>query len=73
VHDPVGCLNNPDVTIGLTEDEFKAIGGSEDKATKKLQDSALRKIILFGKTLRARIDTQCKINEEHDRLHSAEE
>jgi hypothetical protein len=55
---PVSCVGQPQVSIGLTQDEAESI-----------KQSAKKKIVIFAKTLRARIDAQCKINTEHDRLH----
>ena len=61
VHAPVGCEGQSKVSLGLTQDEY-------DGTSKTVLD----KITIFAKALRARIDTQCKINSEHDRLHSGE-
>ena len=59
VHAPVKCLGQPAVSIGLTQSEY-------DDTSKEVLD----KMVIFAKTLRARIDAQCEINAEHDRLHS---
>ena len=61
VHAPVGCEGQPKVSLGLTQEE-------DDDTSKAVLD----KITIFAKTLRARIDAQCAINAEHDRLHSSE-
>ncbi len=61
VHAPVNCEGQQKVSLGLTQAEY-------DDTSKAVLD----KITIFAKTLRARIDAQCKINEEHDRLHSSD-
>lgn len=48
VYQPVECLGQPDVSLNFTKEEFEAI-----------PKSALKKIMVWGKTLRARIDAQC--------------
>lgn len=58
VHAPVGCLGQPSVSLGLTQSEYDTIA-----------PAAVDKIVVFAKTLRLRIDAQCKINIEHDRIH----
>lgn len=69
VHDPVSCVGQPSITMGITADEFKAAYDSDDEDINKLQQSALNKAVVLIKKLRARIDTQCKINLLHDKLH----
>ena len=61
VHAPVGCEGQPKVSLGLTQEEY-------DDTSKAVLD----KVTIFAKTLRARIDAQCEINAEHDRLHSSD-
>ena len=61
VHAPVGCEGQPKVSIGLTQAEY-------DDTSKAVID----KVVVFAKTLRARIDAQCKINYEHDKIHGTE-
>ena len=58
IHSPVDCLGQPSVSMELTPDEFKTIA-----------PTAKKKIIIFVKTLRKRIDTQCRINHKHDEIH----
>lgn len=55
IHEPVDCLGQPKVSLGLTQEEFNGL----DKST-------IDKIVIFGKTLRARIDFQCELNRFHD-------
>lgn len=59
VHAPVKCIGQPAVSVGLTQGEY-------DDTSKAVLD----KVVIFAKTLRARIDAQCAINLEHDKLHS---
>ena len=59
IHEPVGCLGQPSVTLGLTAEEYATV-------TLPVE----RKVIIFARTLRARIDAQCEINKAHDRLHA---
>ena len=62
IHEPVGCLGQYDVSLGLTQAEYEAIDLSVEQ-----------KIIIFTKTLRARIDAQCEINLKHDINHGEKE
>lgn len=55
IHSDVGCLSQPQVSMNLTNEEAGTIS-----------DSAKKKIVIFAKTLRARIDAQCEINRSHD-------
>lgn len=59
IHVPVGCMGQPKVSIGFTQDEFSG-----------LNKTAKQKLVIFSKTLRARIDAQCEINLKHDELHN---
>jgi hypothetical protein len=60
VHEPVGCVGQPifDRSIDFTESEV-------DGMTQEVYDKIKTRIII----LRERINTQCAINEEHDKLH----
>lgn len=58
VHAPVGCLGQPNINLKFTQQEADSI-----------LDSAVGKIVLMRAIYKSRIDTQCKINLEHDRLH----
>jgi hypothetical protein len=55
IHADVGCMGQPQVSIGFTQKEADA-----------LTEPAKQKLVIFVKTLRARIDSQCKINIKHD-------
>lgn len=56
-HTNIGCIGQPDISINLTESEIEQIPESADE-----------KIFLFVLSLRERINAQCRINAEHDRL-----
>ena len=60
VHVRVWCLGQPNASLGFTKGESEAI-----------PESAKKKIVIFAKTLRARIDAQCEINYKHDEMHEA--
>jgi len=61
IHEPVDCLGQPNASLGLTESEYKSV-----------TIEAEQKLIVFIKTLRARIDAQCELNRLHDVNHSNE-
>lgn len=58
VHVPVGCEGQPNVSINF-----------DDKEAETITDDMLLKLTIFATTLRERINSQCEINKEHDRLH----
>lgn len=58
VHEPLDCLGQPEVSLNLTPEEFEQI-----------PKPALKKIKVFGKTLRARIDAQCELVDKHNLEH----
>ncbi len=58
IHAPVGCLGQPTATLNFTKLEFDAMTNGSKK-----------KLVVFAKTLRARIYAQCKVNHNHDKLH----
>ena len=58
VHNPVGCLTQPFVSLGLTEAE-----------TGTLSTPIKKKIVIFANTLRLIISTQCEKNKLHDKLY----
>lgn len=58
VHNPVGCLGQPVVSLGLTDDE-----------TATLSEGVKKKIVIFANVLRERIDRQCAKNHNHDSVH----
>lgn len=58
VHVPVGCLGQPSASLGMTQSEYDAMA-----------PETLKKLVVFAKTLRKRIDTQCEINHAHDLIH----
>lgn len=57
VHVPVGCLGQPVVNIKFTQEESAAI-----------PQSAVDKIVLMRETYKARINAQCEINHNYDKL-----
>ena len=61
VHNPVDCLGQPKISLGLTQEEY-------DGTSKAVLD----KVIIFATALRARIDSQCTINKAHDEMHGDE-
>ena len=58
VHNPVGCIGQPMVSFGFTSEEVES-----------LSESVKKKIIIFARTLRGRIDAQCAKNKNHDKIH----
>lgn len=58
VHEPVGCVGLPKMD-NFTETELAPL---DDQTFYKVLDMAAR--------YRARIESQCKINEVHDELHA---
>ena len=58
VHNPVGCIGQPVVSLGFTSEEAES-----------LSESVKKKIVIFANTLRARIDAQCAKNKNHDKIH----
>ena len=58
-HSPVNCLGQPEIKHNFTAEEKQNI----------TDDMAL-KIRRFAVTLRERINSQCLINKEHDKLHN---
>ena len=58
VHEPVGCLGFPPMPAFSGDDLIP------------LSDEAFDKIMTMAATCRARIETQCIINEAHDELHN---
>ena len=58
IHVPVGCIEQSQVKLGLSESELDSIS-----------DEVTDKIINFDAALRERLTTQCLINIKHDQLH----
>jgi hypothetical protein len=58
IHVPVGCLGLPAYKPSFTQEESDS-----------MPDSAVDKVVLMRTIYKARIESQCKINAEHDRLH----
>ena len=58
LHVPVNCEGQPDVSLNLTTEEAL-----------RFTDDMDLKLSIFATTLRERINTQCRINAEHDELH----
>ena len=58
VYVPVGCLGLPTINVRFTTEEANSI-----------PVSAVDKIKLVSETYKARINAQCEINAEHDKLH----
>jgi len=58
IHDPVDCEGQPGISLGFTYDEAN-----------RFTDDMDLKLSIFATTLRERINTQCRINEEHDKIH----
>lgn len=56
-HVPVGCLGLPVVKVQFTGEEADAI-----------PMSAIEKIVTMRETYKTRINAQCEINTEHDKL-----
>ena len=58
IHVPVNCEGQPDISLGFTLDEVN-----------RFTDDMDLKLSIWATTLRERINTQCRINAEHDNLH----
>ena len=57
VHEPVGCLGQPNqVTFGAEELE-------------KMESDTFEKVLKMASIYHERIESQCQINAEHDKLH----
>jgi len=58
IHEPVGCLDYPELPK-FTDDDLSCLG-----------DESYDKLLTILATLKARHDSQCIINEAHDEIHS---
>ncbi len=58
---PVGCLGQPVIDIVFTREEAELI-----------PETAIDKIESLRETYKARIDAQCLINYNHDKLHESD-
>jgi hypothetical protein len=58
IHEPVGCVGQP-VLPNFTATELEL-----------LSDETFEKMMTIVATYHERINTQCKINSEHDKLHA---
>jgi hypothetical protein len=82
-HDPVGCLPDSTVRLGLSEKEIDVIFYAEswDSAVFCNKEKCLTinfgkneikitdKLIVFAASLRDKVKSQCLINKTHDQLH----
>lgn len=59
IHVDVGCEGQPDISLNFTEEEAN-----------RFTDEMDLKLSTFAITLRERINTQCRINEKHDKKHN---
>ena len=58
VHTPIGCLGQPVTSVDLTQEEYDS-----------MSTELLNKFLLHSQILRKRIDTQCEINLNYDKLY----
>ena len=58
IHSPVDCLGLPQVRLQFTQDEANS-----------MSIETVNKIVLMRETYKARINAQCEINLNHDKLH----
>lgn len=56
-HVKVGCEGQPQTNLNFTDEEAELI-----------TEAMLTKMVIFGTTLRQRIESQCEINKKHDKL-----
>lgn len=61
VHVPVSCLGQPSINWGFSHEDA-------DSMTKEAREKIKRGVAV----LRARIDSQCKINQSHNKLHESQ-
>jgi len=77
-HVSVDCLGQPKVSLNFTNEEAARFVIADDELERlemtreeadEFESNMQLKIRKFAVTLRERVNTQCKLNKEHDELH----